>query len=139
MSIREEIAQLPTDKVTLRKFGLVVGGVFAAIGAFLLWRDISWAIVFVYIGAPLILLGAILPNILRPVYIAWMSLAVVLGAIVTRILLTLFFFLVITPVGLVFKIIGRDALTRKIDRSATTYWIDKEYPITDRSRYENFF
>lgn len=139
MSIRQEIAQLPTDKVTLRKFGLMVGGVFAVIGAFLLWRDISWAIVLVYIGAPLILLGAALPNILRPVYIAWMSLAVVLGAIVTRILLTLFFFLVITPVGLVFKLIGRDALTRKLDRSATTYWIDKEYPITDRSRYENFF
>lgn len=139
MSIREEIAQLPMDKTALRKFGLMVGGVFAAVGAFLLWRDVSWAMVLIYIGAPLIVLGAILPNLLRPIYIGWMSFAVVLGAIVTRILLTIFFFLVITPVGLFFKLIGRDALTRKIDRDASTYWIDKEYPIAERSRYENFF
>ncbi|MEM8996205.1 MAG: SxtJ family membrane protein, partial [Acidobacteriota bacterium] len=118
MSIREEIAQLQTDPTTLRKFGLMVGGVFAALGAFLVWRDISWAIVFVYIGAPLIVLGAVVPKILRPIYIGWMSFAVVLGSIVTRILLTLFFFLVITPVGLFFKIIGRDALHRKLDPDA---------------------
>ena len=139
MSFRQEISKLPTDVVTLRKFGLMVGGVFAALGAFLLWRDFSWPIVLVWIGVPLMVLGAVVPKLLRPIYIGWMSMALVLGAIVTRILLTIFFFVVITPVGLFFKLIGRDALHRKFDQDAATYWIDKEYPITDRSRYENFF
>lgn len=139
MSFRQELAQLPTDKVTLRKFGLMVGGVFAALGAFLLWRDVSWAIFFVYLGAPLMVLGAILPNLLRPIYIGWMAMALVLGSIVTRVLLTIFFFIIITPVGLFFKLIGRDALHRKLDRGSETYWIEKEYPITDNSRYKNFF
>lgn len=139
MSIREEIRQLPTDVPALRKFGLAVGGVFMAIGGLLLWRDVSWGIYLVYLGAPLVLLGAVVPKILKPVYIAWMSMAVVLGALMTRVLLTLFFFLVITPVGLFFKLIGRDILNRKLDREAPTYWIDKEYLIADRSRYEKFF
>ncbi|MEM6794008.1 MAG: SxtJ family membrane protein [Acidobacteriota bacterium] len=139
MSIREEIRLLPTDVPALRKFGLAVGGVFAALGAFLLWRDVSWAVVFVYIGVPLIVLGAVVPKILKPVYLGWMTLAVILGAFMTRLLLTVFFFLIITPVALFFKVIGRDALQRKIDKNASTYWIDKEYPITEVRRYENFF
>lgn len=139
MSIREEIRALPTDAVTLRKFGLMVGGVFCLIGGFLLWRDVPWALVFFWIGGPLVLLGAVLPRVLRPIYIGWMTLAVVLGAIMTRVLLTIFFFLVLVPVGLFFRLIGRDALHRTIDRDAASYWIPKEYPIEDRSRLENFF
>lgn len=139
MSIRQEIQGLQTDIPTLRKFGLVVGGVFVAIAAFLYWREVSWALIPGYIGAPLVVLGAVFPAILKPIYIGWMSMAFVLGSIVTRILLTIFFFLVITPVGLFFKLIGRDALTRKVDRKADTYWIEKEYPIADRTRFEKFF
>lgn len=139
MSIRDEVRALPTDPVTLRKFGLMVGGVFCLLGAFLLWREVSWAVVFLWIGAPLVVLGAIYPRILRPVYIGWMTLAVVLGAFMTRVLLTLFFFIVLTPVGLFFRLIGRDALHRTLDRDAASYWIPKEYPIEDRSRLKNFF
>lgn len=139
MSIRQEIQSLPVDIPALRKFGLVVGAVFLAIAAFLYWREVSWALIPAYIGAPLVVLGAIIPAILKPVYLAWMTLAIVLGSIVTRILLTIFFFVVITPVALFFKLIGRDALNRKLDRSAETYWIDKEYPIAGRERFEKFF
>ena len=139
MSFKAEFALLPTDTPALRKFGLAVGGVFLAIAAFLWWRDVSWYMVLVYIGAPLVVLGAILPRVLRPVYLGWMAMAIVLGAFMTRVLLTIFFFVVITPVALFFKIIGRDALTRKLDRSAPTYWVDKEYLIADRTRYEKFF
>jgi multisubunit Na+/H+ antiporter MnhG subunit len=68
-----------------------------------------------------------------------MAMAIVLGRFMTRLLLTVFFFLVITPVGLIFRLMGRDALHRKLDRQAATYWIPKEYPIQDRTRYENYF
>ena len=139
MSIRQEIQHLPTDIPALRKFGLVVGAVFLLIAGGAYWFDKSWAMIPAYIGAPLVILGAVFPSILKPIYIAWMSLAIVLGSIVTRILLTIFFFLVIVPVGLFFKLIGRDALNRKIDREAKTYWIDKEYLIADRARFEKFF
>ena len=89
--------------------------------------------------AVLVLLGAVAPRILRRPYRVWMALAVVLGFVMTRVILTVFFFLVLTPTGLVFRLLGRDSLHRKIDRQAPTYWLPKEYPIADRSRYEKFF
>lgn len=138
-AFKEELGALPRDTTTLRKFGLTVGGVFLAIAAFLFWREVSWAPILLWIGLPLVLLGAVIPRVLGPIYTGWMGLAIVLGAIVTRILLTIFFFLVITPVALFFKLIGRDALHRKLDPQAATYWIDKDYPIADRSRFEKFF
>jgi len=139
MSIRQEIQHLPTDTPALRKFGLAVGGVFLLIAAIGWWFGKSWAPIPAYIGAPLVILGAVLPAVLKPIYLAWMSMAIVLGSFMTRVLLTIFFFLVIVPVGLFFKLIGRDALNRKIDRDAETYWIEKEYLIKDRARFEKFF
>lgn len=139
MSIKKELQSLPTDAKALRKFGLLVGGVFLAIAAFLLWRKVEWGIYLAYLGAPLFLVGAVFPRALKQVYLGWMAMALAIGTVMTALLLTLFFLLVITPVGLFFKLIGRDVLQRKFDREAATYWITKEYPITDRKRYENFF
>ncbi len=138
-AIREEIGSLKAETTELRKFGWVVGLAFLLLAAFLWWRGISWFQVPAWIGGTLVVLGTLVPKILRPVYFAWMSMAVVMGFVMTRVLLTIFFFLVIVPVGLFFRLIGRDALQRKIDPEATTYWIDKEYAIKDRSRFEKFF
>lgn len=139
MSIQKELKSLPTDAKALRKFGLLVGGVFLAIAAFLLWRKVEWGIYLAYLGGPLFLVGAVFPRALKQVYLGWMAMALAIGTVMTAVLLTLFFLLVITPVGLFFKLIGRDVLQRKFDREAPSYWITKEYPITDRKRYENFF
>ena len=139
MSIREDFSALPSGISDWRKFGLLVGGVFLALAAFAWWREASWYPVPMILGLPLFVLGAVYPRPLRPAYLGWMYMAVVLGFFVTRILLTVFFFVVITPVALWFRLIGRDALHRKIDREAETYWLPKEYPIPDRSRFEKFF
>lgn len=140
MSIKKELASLPTDKRTLRKFGLMVGGVLLAIGlvAFL-WFKKQWGIYPASAGGLLALLGAVWPTILRRFYLLWMTMALAMGMVMTAVLLTVFFLLVITPVGLFFRLIGRDVLHRKFDRQAASYWITKEYPIADRSRYEKFF
>ena len=145
MSIKEEISLIKTGVKELRSFGQVVGGVFLLLWL-VLWGPLPYFFgkggnfpVLLGIGGVLVVLGTLAPKVLKPIFIAWMSLAVVLGFFMTRVVLTLFFFLVLTPVGLFFRLIGRDALNRRIDREAKTYWIEKEYPIADRSRYENFF
>ena len=139
MSIAQEIRELKSGKAELRNFGWVVGGVFLAIGAFVWYRGGGWYPVPLWIGGPLVVVGTIVPIALKPFYYAWMALAVVLGFVMTRVLLTLFYFLILTPVGLVFRIRGKDLLDRKLDREAPTYWKEKHYPIADRSRYEKFF
>lgn len=54
-----------------------------------------------------------------------MSIAVVLGCLVTRLLLSLIYYLVFTPVGLIVKISGKKLLERNVDQSLTSYWIER--------------
>ncbi len=142
MSIKKELASLPTDNRALRKFGLTGRpGVLLAFGlaGAVAGSTAEWGIYPIYVGGALVLLGAVFPRILKPVYVGWMAVALAIGAVMTVVLLTVFFLLVVTPVGLFFRLIGRDVLQRKFDRKAATYWIPKEYPIADRTRYEKFF
>ena len=124
--IRQDIKELKTDDRRLRQFGLLVGGVFTALG--LVWWArgkpfFAWSLTP---GVVLMAFGLAWPRALKLVYIAWMSLAIVLGFVVSTILLTLFFFLVITPTGLVARVAGKDFLALKLDRQASTYWISRE-------------
>ena len=139
MSIKQEFNELKSGTRELRQFGWLVGGIFLLIGGVAWYFDKGWFEIPLWIGGPLVVLGTILPIVLKPFYFAWMGLAVVMGFVMTRVLLTIFFFLVLMPVGLFFKLIRRDALHRKLDKDAATYWIDKEYLIDDRTRFEKFF
>jgi hypothetical protein len=96
----------PGSRQELRSFGLLVGGAFCAIAAYLAWRSHSGlaspaAIACLAAGAPLVGLGAAAPLVLRPVHRIWMGLAHVLGAITTHIILSVFFFIVLAPFALV--------------------------------------
>ena len=134
--IREEIAQLDTRAPNLRRFGLVVGGVFALLGAWFWWRGNAIAPWFLSPGGALIVLGTIFPSSLRKIYIGWMSLAFTLGLVVSTILLGVFFYLVITPVGLGAKLLGKDFLSKRWQPDRTTsYWIPRA-PSQPASRQE---
>ena len=139
MNIREDIKQLKTGERDLRKFGLVVGGVFAALGLLFLWRHKAHYPYFLWPGTGLMLLGAMLPQALRWVYIAWMSVAFVLGFMMAHVILTLFFYLIITPVGLLARMTGKDFLSLKLDRAAKSYWLLREQKSRKSEDYERQF
>jgi len=125
--IREELRQLKTGQRELRRFGLLVGGIFAALGLLLLLRGKAHFPYYLAPGAVLVALGAALPRALKHVYLAWMSLAIALGFIVSNLLLTLFFLLVITPIGLVARLCGKDFLSLKLNPQAHSYWIARPH------------
>lgn len=139
MSIIQEIKELSPDKTALRQFSWLVGGILLLIGAIMGYRDSNAYPVMLGIGGALVVVGTILPLAVKPFYYAWMSLAVVMGFVMTRVVLTVFFFLVLTPTGLFFRLIRRDALHRRFEPEASTYWLKKHYAIADRSRFEKFF
>jgi hypothetical protein len=62
------------------------------------------------------------PPVLSPVRTVWMGLALVLGAVMSRVVLSVFFYLVLTPMGLVLRMMGRDLMDRKISRDSGSYW-----------------
>lgn len=139
MNIREDIKQLQTSNRDLRKFGLMVGGVFAVLGLLFLWRQKTFWPYFLWPGAVLALFGAILPRALKWVYIVWMSVAFVLGFVMAHVILTLLFLLVITPLGLLARLTGKDFLSLKLDRAARSYWIPRPTKPKSAADYERQF
>ena len=139
MNIREDIKQLKTSDRDLRKFGLMVGGVFVAIGLLFLWRHPQRTSYFAWPGGVLMVIGLILPHALKWIYIAWMSVAFVLGFVMAHVILTLLFLLVITPIGLLARLAGKDFLSLKLDRAAKSYWIPQESKSKSAADYERQF
>ena len=119
-----------------RKFGLVVGGVFSAFALIFFLRHKHhipfW--VCVTVGPTLLVLGLIAPVLLGPVEKVWMAVAGVLGWINARILLSIVFVVLVAPVALVLRLLGRDPLARRRDPKAPSYWI--EHPASDPERYK---
>jgi hypothetical protein len=142
-AIRSELALLNTEQKELRNFGFLMGGVLSIVCGIILWKrglpPTTLAIVMAIGASAFLLIGATLPRALRPVYILWMALAIVLGFIMTRVILTLVFFLVVTPIGLVMRMIGKDPLTKGADPSADTYWIPRTYPTKNPSRLLKYY
>ncbi len=137
--ISRELKELKTGKRELRNFGLLVGGIFAVLGAWFLYRGKPVGPWFLGVGTPLIVLGLIAPAVLRHAYLAWMTLALILGLVVSTVLLTVFYFLVMTPIGLIARIAGKDFMTRRLDKTAKSYWIERKVEAVPVTRYEEQF
>jgi len=138
--IRAELMQLKTGPRELRRFGLMVGCVLALIAAWLWWRGKAAYPLFLGSGGLLIAFGVLFPNGLRAVYLGWMSVAFILGFVVSTVLLTAFFYFIVTPVGLVARLLGNDFLTRKFEPHAQSYWImRKRTGRKPRESYEQQF
>jgi len=128
-----------TSSIQLRRFGFVVSAGLALIGLLSWYRgnttmpEVLWTIATI-----LLLLGLILPKLLRPVHTFWMGLAMALAWINTRIILTCLFYAVFTPVGMIMRLF-RDPLSRLLRDGRVSYWIMKEPKPFDPKTYENQF
>jgi len=139
MLILEEIKQIKNSKKDLRKFGLTVGPVLMAIGILLLVRGRESAVYWGIGGLVLVALALAAPATLKPLNKLWMSLAIILGWIMTRVILTILFFIALTPTGLIARLMRKDILDRKFDRKKDTYWQAREKKERNRQDYERQF
>jgi hypothetical protein len=76
----------------------------------------------------------IVPSLRRPVYVGWMYAVYPIGWTISHVMMIVMFYGVLTPVGLIMRLLGRDPLERAFDRSASTYWIAHD-PGSDPERY----
>jgi polyferredoxin len=139
MSIHADLKKLKTGDRDLRKFGLTIGSVFILLGLLLLLRHRSSYLFLLAAGAGLIAFGVIWPRALKYVYIAWMALAFTLGFVMSNVILVLFFFLVVTPIGLLARLFQKDFLARKWDKQAASYWIQRTREMRAAGSYERQF
>lgn len=136
--IKEEIEALRPQKKDLRNLGLVFLVALGLIGGFMIWRHRPWGPYLLGLGVFLGLWGLIWPAGLKPIHRAWLSLAIVMGAVVSRLLLTVLFYVTITPIGLIMRLLGKDLLDLKRD-ARVSYWKlcpDEEYdPVSTEKMY----
>src|SRR5690348_4960961 len=121
--LKDELKSVKSERKDVRNFGLVVGGVFLALGAVAWLRHKPVGPWFIGIGAPLFLLGLAAPAVLKPLQKVWMSLAVTMGFVMTRVILSCVFFLGMMPLGVCMRLAGKRPLDLTFDRSRKSYWI----------------
>jgi hypothetical protein len=114
--------QSDADKKQLRSFGLTVGGIFAVIG---LWPVVFhnddprwWAAI---LAGFLVVPALAFPESLSWVYKRWMALGHILGWINTRIILGVVFYLVVTPIGMIRRLLGKDPMGKQIKADINSY------------------
>ena len=135
----EEIRNIKSGKTELRKFGITIGIVLGLLGMWFLWRGKDGSYSLLIISIVFLSLSFIFPLLLKPFQKVWMSLAVLLGWVMTRVILTILFYLVVTPIGLVARVCGKDFLNTTYDRTVKSYWITRKASTLDKERYENQF
>ena len=90
------------------------------------------------IGVAAGILFWIVPQVSKPFYLLWYCIACCIGIVLGNVLLGAVFYIVVTIIGLIMKLIGRDPLRRSIDENAETYWLDVEKN-NDPTRYYRQF
>lgn len=137
--IAEEVRAVKDDPASLRKFGLTMGVAFAVFGGLFFWRGKPVAPWLFLIAAAFLLLGAVAPRALRPVQRAWMTLAIVLGWLMTRVLLVLVFYIGLTPVALIARLVRKRFLDLQFEPDRESYWEKRKAHDRGRERYESQF
>jgi hypothetical protein len=133
-------SQKPLTKKELRKFGLTVGGIFLVLAGFSQWRGHEIPpMILGGLGVLLFVPGLIAPTILRPVEKGWMRFAAGLAYVNTRIILTLLYYILFMPVGLIRRMLGKDGLNLKLGTGESSDWVKREVQPVDPARYRMQF
>lgn len=131
-----------TEKRRFAK-SLVVGfPILAAFFSLVVWlSQHTWKPFFLWLGVIGFVAGTVLwllPSIARPFYLFWYFIACCLGFVFGNFLLLAFYYLVITPIGLTLRGLGRLSLRKGFNHDAATYWRDAEKSVDLQRYYRQF-
>ena len=117
--------KVKADKTTLRKFGLIMALGFALISLLIFVKHKHSVVPTAVMALFLVLVAIIVPAWLKYLHIIWMRLAYILSWVNTRLLLSIIFYLVFSPVGLLMRLFRIDLLERNFGPFIDSYWKPK--------------
>jgi hypothetical protein len=137
------------SRETLRNFGLIALAAFGVFGALARWQlypfrhlsDLSsayTAIVLWGLAAYCGFFALIAPLAVKPIYLFMTVITYPIGLVMSYVVMAIMYYGVITPVGLFFRLIGRDPLHRRFEPSAETYWIKRRPPDSVKRYFRQF-
>jgi hypothetical protein len=95
-------------------------------------------LVLFLIGLAMFVLSLVSAALIKPVYLTMVVITFTIGWIISHLVMGLFFYVIITPIAILFKITGRDHLCRKFDPQADTYWIPYKYKRSAKDYFHQF-
>ena len=107
-----------------RSFGIVFFFVFVIVSLWPLINENSLRVWSIFVAIIFLILGLMNSKLLTPLNILWFKFGKLLGFIIAPIVMEIVFFVVITPTGLIMKIIGKDLLNNKYNNKIKSYWIN---------------
>ena len=122
-----------------RSFGLVFAAVFGLIGLWPFFFGRGLLVWAVAVSLAFTVLAFVRPGLLAPLNRWWMKFGLLLSRIVNPVVMGLMFYLVITPMGVCMRLMGKDLLRLKFDRKAGSYWIPREPPGPEPESLSNQF
>ena len=135
----EEIKNIKSKKSDLRNFGVTVGIILLIISGFLFWKEKESFQIFLAIGIIFFLIAISIPAVLKPVYWIWMIFAIILGWFMTRLILSLLFYVIFTAIGLTLRFFGKQFLELRWDKSKESYWNFRTNEHLQNENYEKQF
>ena len=118
-----------------RSFGIVFFVVFLLIALYPLTNNGEIRLWSVIISLFFLVLGILNSKILTPLNKIWFRFGIFLGKIISPLIMGIIFFLVVTPIGLIMRLIGKDVLNLRYNKEKS-YWIEKSGP---KSKMKNQF
>jgi hypothetical protein len=135
----QDIKGIDTSPKKIRDFGITFFVIFAVIGGVFLYKGRPSGYGAIGLGLLFLFAGLWAKSSLKGLFKIWMGFAAVLGFFMSRIILCILFYLVVTPVGLITRLLGKDLLNQRWDQEAESYWIKKEKKPFDKKQYEKLF
>ncbi len=137
--ITTEIERLKEQEPHLKQFGKTMTIVLGILCILTLFTGSGWFPLLLMLCVGFGAITIIEPSLLRKPYIVWMSLAIILGFFVTKVLLSLMFYTVFTIFGVIARLFNNDMLDQQYEPQASTYWRKKEQPEDIKQHLERQF
>lgn len=137
--LKEELKHIDTSEKSVKKTGITVGIVLIVKSFILWWIGKSSFVYFSLAGGIFIILSYIAIPVLKPFHKLWIGLSLVLGFVMSRVILTILFYFVVTPIGLLAKLVGKKFMPLGFDKNAATYWEKREKTVKTKIDYERQF
>ena len=135
----DELKNIRTDNKAIRDFGILIGFILLIIAGILFYKERESYELIILLGIAFIGLGLGMPIILKPFYLVWMNFAVVLGWFMTRLILGLLFYIVVSPISLISRLFGKEFLDLKTSSLNRSYWNYKDNESISHQNYEKQF
>lgn len=107
----------------LRKFGFTMAAAFGLFGGIAAWRGHGFSLILLAIALFFLFFGLVWPAALKSVQKLWMTLALLMGWVMSRVILTVIFYAAVTPIGLILRLSGKDLLDKRSGVRRDSYWL----------------